>query len=173
MATKAKFQAIKGTRDLLPPETELWNRVEGRAGEVFGTFGFGEIRPPILEPSELFARSIGIETDVVAKEMYSFPKKLEILRRATTDQVGQVDSESSILKFGQSLAVLVFNLEQALKSKDIPDTEHNQEAIKRLRAISDDTVIMWNSGHRIASEEWTGYFKVAREIIEGLDIERI
>ena len=72
MANKTKFQAIKGTRDLLPPETELWNRVEQTAREVFGTFGFGEIRLPIFEPTELFARSIGTETDVVAKEMYSF-----------------------------------------------------------------------------------------------------
>ena len=54
MANKAKFQAIKGTRDLLPPETELWNRVEQTAREVFGTYGFGEIRPPIFEPTELF-----------------------------------------------------------------------------------------------------------------------
>jgi histidyl-tRNA synthetase len=72
MANKAKFQAIKGTRDLLPPETDLWNRVEQTAREVFGTFGFGEIRPPIFEPTELFARSIGLDTDVVSKEMYSF-----------------------------------------------------------------------------------------------------
>src|SRR5579859_6987621 len=73
MAEKKKFQAIKGTRDLLPPETELWNRVEQTAREVFGTFGFGEIRPPIFEPTELFARSIGLDTDVVSKEMYTFP----------------------------------------------------------------------------------------------------
>jgi len=71
MANKAKFQAIKGTRDLLPAETELWNRVEQTAREVFATCGFGEIRPPILEETELFARSIGAETDVVAKEMYT------------------------------------------------------------------------------------------------------
>jgi len=44
-----KFQAIRGTRDLLPPETALWNRVEQAAHEVFATFGFGEIRPPIFE----------------------------------------------------------------------------------------------------------------------------
>src|SRR5579859_6383869 len=73
MAEKKKFQAIKGTRDLLPPETELWNRVEQTAHDVFGTFGFGEIRPPIFEPTELFARSIGLDTDVVSKEMYTFP----------------------------------------------------------------------------------------------------
>src|SRR5882762_2413541 len=77
MAEKKKFQAIKGTRDLLPPETELWNRVEQAAREVFGTFGFGEIRPPIFEPTELFARSIGADTDVVGKEMYSFEDRDE------------------------------------------------------------------------------------------------
>src|SRR5208337_4786556 len=73
MANKSKFQAIKGTRDLLPPETELWNRVEQTAREVFGTFGFGEIRLPIFEPTELFARAVGGETDIVSKEMYTMP----------------------------------------------------------------------------------------------------
>jgi histidyl-tRNA synthetase len=72
MANKSKFQAIKGTRDLLPPDTGLWNHVEQQAHAVFGTFGFGEIRPPVFEPTELFARSIGVDTDVVSKEMYSF-----------------------------------------------------------------------------------------------------
>ena len=70
---KAKqFQAIKGVRDILPPESALWNRVEQTAREVFGTFGFAEIRLPIFEQTELFARSIGAETDVVSKEMYTF-----------------------------------------------------------------------------------------------------
>lgn len=77
MAEKRKFQAIKGTRDLLPPETGLWNRVEQAAREVFGTYGFGEVRPPIFEPTELFARSIGLDTDVVGKEMYSFEDRDE------------------------------------------------------------------------------------------------
>ena len=77
MATKTKFQAIKGTRDLLPPETELWNRVEQTAREVFGTYGFGEIRPPIFEPTELFARAVGGETDIVSKEMYTFRDRPE------------------------------------------------------------------------------------------------
>jgi histidyl-tRNA synthetase len=67
-----KFQAIKGVRDILPPESALWNRVEQTAREVFGTFGFAEIRVPIFEQTELFARSVGQETDIVSKEMYSF-----------------------------------------------------------------------------------------------------
>src|SRR6201984_669267 len=77
MATKTKFQAIKGTRDLLPPETELWNRVEQTAREVFSTYGFGEIRSPIFEPTELFARAVGGETDIVSKEMYTFRDRPE------------------------------------------------------------------------------------------------
>jgi histidyl-tRNA synthetase len=72
-----KFQAIKGVRDILPPESALWNRVEQTAREVFGTFGFSEIRSPIFENTELFARSIGSETDVVSKEMYSFQDRDE------------------------------------------------------------------------------------------------
>jgi histidyl-tRNA synthetase len=67
-----KFQAIRGTRDLLPPETALWNRVEQTAREVFTAFGFGEIRVPIFEPTELFARAVGSDTDIVSKEMYTF-----------------------------------------------------------------------------------------------------
>src|SRR5215469_16865413 len=75
MASKSKFQAIRGTRDPLPPETALWNHAEQTAHEVFSTFGFGEIRPPIFEPTELFARAVGGDTDIVSKEMYTFEDK--------------------------------------------------------------------------------------------------
>jgi histidyl-tRNA synthetase len=67
-----KFQAIKGVRDILPPDSAAWNRVEQTAREVFESYGFGEIRLPIFEQTELFARSIGVETDVVSKEMYTW-----------------------------------------------------------------------------------------------------
>ena len=72
MSEQAKFRAIKGTRDILPPDSALWNRVEQTARDIFGTYGYSEIRTPIFEQTELFARSIGAETDVVAKEMYTF-----------------------------------------------------------------------------------------------------
>ena len=72
-----KFQAIKGVRDILPPDSTLWNRVEQAAREVFGTFGFAEIRLPIFEQTDLFARSVGQETDIVSKEMYSFQDRDE------------------------------------------------------------------------------------------------
>ena len=65
-------KAIRGTRDLLPPETALWSRVEATARGVFARYGFGEIRTPIFEATELFARGVGEETDVVSKEMYTW-----------------------------------------------------------------------------------------------------
>ena len=64
--------SVKGTRDLLPPETRVWNRVEAAAREVFALYGFDEIRTPVLESTELFVRSVGESTDIVHKEMYTF-----------------------------------------------------------------------------------------------------
>ncbi len=66
------IRAVKGTRDLLPPETALWNRVEALAREVFAAYNYGEIRTPVFEETQLFARSVGEETDIVRKEMYTF-----------------------------------------------------------------------------------------------------
>ena len=69
--------AIKGTRDILPPESGLFQHVEAVAREVFRAFNFDEIRTPIFEQAELFARSVGTETDIVSKEMYSFADRDE------------------------------------------------------------------------------------------------
>src|SRR4029077_8687824 len=79
MSERKQFRAIKGTRDILPPDSALWNWFEHTAREVFESYNFGEIRLPIFEPTALFARSIGAETDVVSKEMYTFedPPRLE------------------------------------------------------------------------------------------------
>jgi len=90
---RRKFHAIKGTRDLLPPDTELWNRVEQTAHEVFSTFGFGEIGLPIFEPTDLFARAVGGETDIVSKEMFSFP--LRPTTEELADELFDMDAEFS------------------------------------------------------------------------------
>src|SRR5919198_3572682 len=66
------IRAVKGTRDLLPPDTAVWNRVESIAREVFRAYNYQEIRTPILEETQLFARGVGEETDIVTKEMYTF-----------------------------------------------------------------------------------------------------
>src|ERR1700728_4968224 len=66
------LKAVRGTRDLLPPETALWNRIEAVARSVFARYNFGEIRTPIFEDTSLFARGVGEETDIVSKEMYTW-----------------------------------------------------------------------------------------------------
>ena len=66
------LKAIRGTRDLLPPETALWNRIEATARSVFARYNFGEIRTPVFEDTALFARGVGEETDIVSKEMYTW-----------------------------------------------------------------------------------------------------
>ncbi len=66
------LKAVRGTRDLLPPETDLWNHVEAVTRRVFARYNFGEIRTPIFEDTSLFARGVGEETDIVSKEMYTW-----------------------------------------------------------------------------------------------------
>jgi histidyl-tRNA synthetase len=66
------LKAVRGTRDLLPPETELWDRVESTTRRVMARYAFGEIRTPVFEDTQLFARGVGEETDIVSKEMYTW-----------------------------------------------------------------------------------------------------
>jgi histidyl-tRNA synthetase len=66
------IKAVRGTRDLLPPETALWNFVEATVRDVCRAYNFHEIRTPIFEDTELFARGVGEETDIVSKEMYTW-----------------------------------------------------------------------------------------------------
>lgn len=69
------IQAIRGMNDLLPDQIEWWQRVEETARQVLECFGYREIRTPVIEKLDLFARSIGESTDIVEKEMYAFPDR--------------------------------------------------------------------------------------------------
>jgi histidyl-tRNA synthetase len=69
------MKGIRGFKDILPGEVEKWQFVESETRRVFGLFGFLELRIPLLEKTELFARSIGESTDIVGKEMYTFPDR--------------------------------------------------------------------------------------------------
>src|SRR5438874_9896648 len=66
------IKAVRGTRDILPPGTALWQFVEEQARQVFHLYNFQEIRTPIFEDTQLFARSVGEETDIVGKEMFTW-----------------------------------------------------------------------------------------------------
>jgi histidyl-tRNA synthetase len=82
--TVLKIKALKGFKDILPGEVKLWKYVEDTARDVFLRFNFSEIRLPILEQTELFARSIGEDTDIVEKEMYTFVDKQVTMRPEAT-----------------------------------------------------------------------------------------
>lgn len=70
-----KISGVKGMNDLLPPTSAVWQFVEKKAREVFERFGYAEIRTPVVEDTALFVRSVGEETDIVGKEMYTFEDK--------------------------------------------------------------------------------------------------
>jgi histidyl-tRNA synthetase len=86
------LKAVRGTRDLLPPETALWNRIEATARAVFARYNFGEIRTPIFEDTSLFARSVGEDTDIVSKEMYTWEDR-ERLRKSPVLDALKFESE--------------------------------------------------------------------------------
>jgi len=114
MPEKKQFRAIKGTRDILPPDSSLWNWFEQTAREVFESYNFRDIRSPIFEETDLFARSIGVETDVVGKEMYTFEDKSAALRNLST--FAGLDEQLT-------------TIEDLLKTQQIPDTESNRSTL--------------------------------------------
>jgi histidyl-tRNA synthetase len=162
-----KFQAIKGTRDLLPPEMALWNRVEQTAREVFATFGFGEIRLPIFEPTDLFARSIGLDTDVVSKEMYSFEDRLDARLERYKD-ILDFDTTSfemnAIRAQVHDLEIVLSDLRAASRQGDVPDTTGNQRGLENLGILIGEL-----AGHS-AEKKLLSEGELARKLA---DIQRI
>jgi histidyl-tRNA synthetase len=136
-----KFQAIRGTRDLLPPETALWNRVEQTAHEVFGTFGFGEIRPPIFEPSELFARAVGGDTDIVSKEMYSFEDhesdELAALRTLLIAKQPSVSDPNFFWSYEMKVTEFRERLQRAIERSEVSRTQQNERVLADLGPMLD------------------------------------
>jgi histidyl-tRNA synthetase len=97
------IRTVKGMRDLLPPDTDLWQRVEAEARRIFAAYHYGEIRTPILEETALFSRSVGADTDIVMKEMYTFQDRDEeslTLRPEATASVVRAYIEHSLYNQG-------------------------------------------------------------------------
>src|SRR5271166_6968286 len=93
------IKSPRGTRDLLPPDTALWNFVEATVRDVFRAYNFHEIRTPIFESTELFARGVGEETDIVSKEMFTWedrPQVFEQHRKLHSDETVDVNVTSDI-----------------------------------------------------------------------------
>src|SRR2546428_3800619 len=94
---------LPGIRDILPEEMPRWHRIEESARQIFSRYGFQEIRTPILEATELFARGIGLDTDIVGKEMYTFTDqsgKSITLRPEATASVVRAYAEHHMYRAG-------------------------------------------------------------------------
>jgi histidyl-tRNA synthetase len=170
-----KFQAIRGTRDLLPPETELWNRVEQTAQEVFATFGYGEIRLPVFEQTELFARAVGGETDIVSKEMYTFPNPIrfaEFYRRLlhsvkTGEGANEVGTLADLIPESEMLSLRP----EATASVCRAYIEHNMQQLPQ-------PVKLYYMGPMFRSERpqkgrYRQFYQIGAEILGGTDAPAI
>jgi len=103
-----RVRAVKGTRDILPEEAPAWQAVEEAARRLLPRYGYREIRTPVFEETELFARGIGAETDIVAKEMYTFADRdgtLLTLRPEATAGIVRAVIESNLLTADPALKV--------------------------------------------------------------------
>jgi histidyl-tRNA synthetase len=139
MSERKQFRAIKGTRDILPPDSALWNWFEHTAREVFESYNFGEIRLPVFEKTSLFARSIGIETDVVSKEMYTFEdrplKEFLDIRRSIVrykDDFRQGKSKEARV-FLHDLDLFLEEYDAARRVGAIPDAPENEPVLEIIR----------------------------------------
>jgi len=144
---RSQFRAIRGVRDILPPESALWNRVEQTARAVFAAYNFQEIRLPIFEETELFARSVGVDTDIVSKEMYTFEdydaSELLEYRNAilTWQDLPEVSGPAGPLGVGavaifQQFGGMVYKFcllgREAFDRGQIPRTPENDSLLKNL-----------------------------------------
>jgi histidyl-tRNA synthetase len=153
MAEKRQFHAIKGVRDILPPESALWNRVEAAAREVFAAYGYGEIRLPIFEQTELFARSIGSETDVVQKEMFAFDlygsRELEKWRGLVRSGPHPKDP----LSFQRNFVELIKHWKLAFEQDRLERTTSDVQILQGLDEVNKELLRVIDSG-AVGSSEW-------------------
>jgi histidyl-tRNA synthetase len=94
------IKAVRGTRDLLPPDTALWNHVESVVRDVFRAYNFQEIRTPIFETTELFARGVGEETDIVSKEMFTWEDGERFEDKKLLDSWSEVNDDGVFFQEG-------------------------------------------------------------------------
>ncbi len=164
MANKSKFQAVRGTRDLLPPETALWNHVESTARNVFGAYNFGEIRTPEFEVRDLFARSVGDETDIVSKEMFL----LEIPLADYRSYIEGIEL-SGIATTSATFAVLYFKFcaeaVEELKKGRIPSST-NKELLEKFESRREDIRGRLVDPHADLKDS----LQFLREIIQKIDL---
>jgi len=147
------LKAVRGTRDLLPPETALWNHVEATARAVFARYGFGEIRTPVFEDTALFARGVGEETDIVSKEMYTWEDRA----RADSGGIERGGAQSLTLRPENTAGVVRAYIEHKLADSGMlqklfyigPQFRRERPQRGRYRQF-------WQIGAEVLGPAWSG-----------------
>jgi len=153
-----KVESVRGMRDILPEEAALWQRLEEEIRTLFALYGYKEIRPPLVELAELFARGVGEATDIVHKEMYVFPDKkgqMLALRPEATASVVRAYIEHGLYAKGD-LAKLyyigpMFRYEKPQKGRQRQFHQYGVEALGSLDPALDAEVIdlAWHLMERV------------------------
>jgi histidyl-tRNA synthetase len=169
---RRQFRAIKGTRDILPPDSALWNWFEQTARDVFESYNFRDIRLPIFEETDLFARSIGADTDVVGKEMYTFLledhklEELESLRFFITTWNLPLGEEALLEGFRGVVARFLKLFQDAL-SQGAVDATANRQLFGDLQDVANE---FQNAAPNRIQEFLTSLQAYAKELDLGLSI---
>ncbi len=149
MTKPAAIRAVKGFRDVLPEESRRWEAIEDAAVATFVRHGFGEIRLPVLERTELFARSLGESTDVVEKEMYTFVDRDETsvtLRPEATASVVRAYLESGLAQSDPTAQLFyrgpMFRRERPQKGRYRQFYQIGAEVLGREDALADAELLV-------------------------------
>jgi histidyl-tRNA synthetase len=149
MTKAAAIRAVKGFRDVLPDESRRWQAIEDAAVATFVRYGFGEIRLPVAERTELFARSLGESTDVVEKEMYTFVDRDETsvtLRPEATASVVRAYLESGLAQSDPTAQLFyrgpMFRRERPQKGRYRQFYQIGAEALGREDALADAELLV-------------------------------
>ena len=149
MTKAAAIRAVKGFRDVLPEESRRWQAIDDAAAGVFVRHGFGEIRLPVLERTELFARSLGESTDVVEKEMYTFVDRDETsvtLRPEATASVVRAYLESGLVQSDPTAQLFyrgpMFRRERPQKGRYRQFWQIGAEVLGREDALADAELLV-------------------------------
>jgi histidyl-tRNA synthetase len=157
------IKAIRGTRDLLPPDTALWNFVEATARDVFRAYNFQEIRTPIFEATELFARGVGEETDIVSKEMFTWNDgerfdedalKKEWISRGETENRLYVEGATPVNTYLQPLGILLINH----RPSGVPGPDKPELVCFRARATLEAVELLRKAHDHAMSPEFVGKY---------------
>src|ERR1700757_2721869 len=136
MSERKQFRAIKGTRDIFPPDSALWNWFEHTAREVFESYNFGEIRTPVFEETELFARAVGADTDIVGKEMFAFEdhdhQDLDRLRVVLINSRRSLHDDPGYEPYRRQVGDFVREMSEGLTRGEIPRTPENVRAVREI-----------------------------------------